>query len=74
MTTPAPQLYQLLTESEIVRIKDTEIRNCRYHDLTIREMMHLQHCLDNAPHLTLKDVLCELIKRLAKYDDKTRQA
>lgn len=74
MTTPAPQLYQLLSEDEILRIKGTGIRNCRYHDLTISEMMHLQHCLDTAPHLTLKDVLCELIKRVAKYDDKARQA
>ena len=62
------KLYELLSKQEILKVKNTDIRNCMYRDITIGEMIHMQHCMDNLPYMTLKDVLDELIKRAAKYD------
>lgn len=56
------QLYQILTESELIKAKGTEIRNHYISEITIGEVMHLSMILENISG-GYHECLMELIHR-----------
>ena len=36
-----PTLFELLSENEIVKVKESDVRNVRLHELTLAELDHL---------------------------------
>lgn len=59
----AKTLYQLLSERELNRVRDAQIPDTLFTDMTVSSLMHISHCLDDKPLMNLEEALVVLIRR-----------